>query len=215
MNPLASVQETLNVFGQDKAGQLERLVQMLQGQAGGITPPIAAAMAALTGRQTFGNRGFTAPLGYGGKINPYGREPQYYNKVTGQIESQTEGPNLQEEVFQMLPLAQTLRDVLSGADRPFDTTGTEAILRNRLFGQGDRTQLYQPPQASGGSGRKKIPFLSPVLGIAGAPLYQYDKAQEKKKDAATKSKFIIARKEQRRLVLKDGSKRRRQEYLDG
>jgi hypothetical protein len=207
MNPLMSVMEPVNALGQEGAGVWERVSEALRSQGGAITPPLAALVGAMTGTQLFGTRDYTAPVGHGGTVSPFGRESQYYNSVTGQIESKKSPGNLFEDAFQMLPFGSSIRDLASWGQRPYDTSPTTSLLANRLFGLGDENELYQPPQTNGGQGRTKIPGASPVLGLLGAPLYRHDKAQERKADTVRRMKYGQARVQTRRLKARQRLKR--------
>lgn len=200
INPLASVMETVSaVTGNEEAGLWDRVAMGVRAQGGGLTPPLAALGGMLYGRQAFGNRPYTAPPGYGGTVTPFGGEPQYVNSVTGQIESRATPGNPMEEIAQMLPFVPLIRDALSFDQRPYDSASTLDLLRNRLLGQGDPNQLYQPEPSNGGSGRNKIPVLSGVSSVLGAPIYKNNKQQEKAKNWAREVKFLKDQRAQWRL----------------
>lgn len=199
MNPLMSIAEPLTQFGNDDMGVYSRLAELLRTQGGGVNPLLGAGIGAFSGVNPFGNRGYTAPVGYDGTVAPFGKDPQFFNEITGQIDSRNTPANLPEEIFQLLPFAPQVRALLSGTDRPYDTAGTWELLANRLgMGKGD-DELYQPPQKDGGTGRETIPFISPIAGVAGVPIYRYDKAREVESDWVRRSRYERAKRDTLRL----------------
>lgn len=180
MNPLASVVESVSAAtGNENAGIWDRVAQVMRAQGGGVAPPISAAVGAMTGKQLFGNRDYTAPLGFGGTVAPYGRDPQFRNAVTGQIDSSAVSGNPMEDILQTLPFMSLVRDAAAFGERPYDSATTLDLLRNRLFGGGDANDLYQPEQKNGGSGRNGIPGVNALLGMLGTPVYRNDDHQER------------------------------------
>jgi hypothetical protein len=180
MNPLASLVESVSAAtGNENAGVWDRVAQVMRAQGGGVAPPISAVVGAMTGKQLFGNRDYTAPLGFGGTVAPYGKDPQFRNAVTGQIDSSAVSGNPMEDILQTLPFMSLVRDAAAFGERPYDSATTLDLLRNRLFGGGDANDLYQPEQKNGGSGRNGIPGINALLGMLGAPIYRNDDHQER------------------------------------
>lgn len=204
MNPLMTAVEPLTVFGQEGSGVQDKMVQLLRSQGGGITQPLSILVGALSGRNPFGTRDYTNPLGYGGTVAPFGQQPQYYNTVTGQIDSVPNSPNVVDELMQMAPFAPLARDLLSWRDRPYDSTGIAELLLHRAAGVGNKNDLFQPEPKGGGSGREKVPGISPVLGILGAPIYRRDDEQERLSDLRRRYQYVRNKRSTKRQKWKQG-----------
>lgn len=216
MNPLMTAVEPLTVFGQEGSGFQEKVVQILRSQGGGLSPVISIPLGAISGRNPFGTRDYTNPLGYGGTVTPFGQQPQYYNTVTGQVDSVPTSPNVVDELMGLAPFMPLARDLLSWKDRPYDSTGVLELAGHRMFGWGAKEDLFQPEPKGGGSGREKIPGISPVLGMLGAPIYRRDERQERTADWVRRARYDYKNtRSSRRQKYKQGLQWREKERAGG
>lgn len=207
LNPFQSVIEPLLPLGTRGAGWDNTALEMVASLGGQMSPVFQGVVGAVTGRQTFGDRDFTAPTGYGGSVSAYGRDPQTYNTITGQLETRSRKGNTFDLVFQMVPGVTQLRDVVAAGRTPYNTSSTLDLVLDRL-GVREGEPLYQPP-AKSSSGREK--FSTDVVGLPlsylGAPVYKYDKEQEKKSDRRRKYEFRKNEFLQQRLIRREQARR--------
>lgn len=204
-NPLSSVMEQIIPFGM-KGANLADIGQEVAVSFGGQTSPVVQALiGAMTGRKLFGDRAYTAPPGYAGTVQAFGKEPQYINTVTGQVETRSNrGQALVEGAFQMVPFAAQARDLLAWGKTPYDSSSTLELAIDRIAGSRD-PELYQPPKKA--SGREKVPGLAPMLALMGLPSTMVDPAVEKEADRGRRFKFTQAEMQQRRLRGRQALKR--------
>ena len=207
LNPFQSVIEPLLPLGIKGGGWDQVGLEMIASVGGQLSPPLQVVTGLITGKKTFGDRAFTAPPGYGGTATPFGKEPQSYNTITGQIESRSRKGNPLEAVFQVLPLTTQIRDVLSAGRTAYDTASTLDLVLDKLGYRGSE-QLYQPP-AKSPSGREKItaPGVGVPLGFLGFPLYKYDKTQERGADARRRREFKRAQRSTSKLIGREQARR--------
>lgn len=207
LNPFQSVIEPLLPLGTRGAGWDNTAIEMVASLGGQMSPVFQGAMGVATGRQTFGDRDFTAPTGYGGSVSAYGRDPQTYNTITNQLETRSRKGNTFDLVFQMVPGVTQLRDVVAAGRTPYNTSSTLDLVLDRL-GVREGEPLYQPP-AKNKSGRER--FSTKAIGLPlsylGAPVYKYDKEQEKRSDARRKYEFRKNQFLQQRLIRREQARR--------
>jgi len=189
LNPMSTVIEELIPLGKPGAGPLEAIQSVALSLGGSAAPPVQALVGALTGRKLFGDRGYTAAPGDSGTVGGFGKEPRYLNRVTGQIETESNKTDaFAEGIFQMVPFAQQFRDVMSNGKTPYDSSNTAELFLDRLTGS-NNPELYQPPKQE--SGRRKLPAgLQVALGLAGMPGSLYDVRREKEVQRVAKAKLF-------------------------
>lgn len=189
LNPMSTVIEELIPLGKTGAGPLEAIQSVALSLGGSAAPPVQALVGALTGRKLFGDRGYTAAPGDSGTVSGFGKDPRYLNRVTGQIETESNKTDaFAEGIFQMVPFAQQFRDVLSNGKTPYDSSNTAELFLDRLTGS-TNPDLYQPPKQE--SGRRKLPAgLQVALGLAGMPGSLYDVRREKEVQRVAKVKLF-------------------------
>ncbi len=201
MNPFGSVVEPLLALGQKGAGWQDVGTEVLASFGGQTSPIIQGVIGWQTGRKMFGDRDFTAPTGYGGAVNAYGKDPATLNTISGQIETRSNKGSLVEGVLQMVPVTQQIRDLVSGGRTPYDSSSTlELVLGAMGVKQGE--ELYQPP-AKSKSGRQKIP----LAGYAGLPVYRVDRAKEKADFDKRMRQFRKDKILQKRLIRREAARR--------
>jgi hypothetical protein len=144
----------------------------------------------------------SAPPGYNGSFSEYGGPLMRIDPTTGRPSYYNPTVPLSEQVLQTIPLLpQVARGVLSGPDRPYDTTTTLDLFNYRFGGQGDRKDLFREKRDRA---MEPVPWLGPLFGWAGANVQRYDRAKDieaiKRSDAyAKKAKRSTAK---RRKKLK-------------
>jgi hypothetical protein len=130
----------------------------------------------------------SAPPGYHGSFSEYGGPLMRIDPTTGRPTYYTPTIPLSEQILQTIPLVpQIARGVLSGGDRPYDTTTTLDLFNHRFGGQGDRKDLFREGRARA---MEPLPYWGPLLGWAGANLQRYDRDDDiaaiKRSDTYTK-----------------------------
>ena len=201
LNPMSTVMEELIPFGKTGASVPETMQSLVLSLGGSAAPPVQALVGAMTGRKLFGDRAYTAPPGLGGTVAGFGREPRYLNRVTGQVETESNKTNaFFEGALQMVPFAGQIRDVASAGKTPYDSSTTVELLWDRLTGSGS-PDLYQPPKKN--SGRSKLPpMLQVSLGLIGLPGSQYDVPREKDVARGARVKLTQDRMAQNRKIAR-------------
>ena len=201
LNPMSTVMEELIPFGKTGASVPETMQSLVLSLGGSAAPPVQALVGAMTGRKLFGDRAYTAPPGLGGTVSGFGREPRYLNRVTGQVETESNKTNaFFEGALQMVPFAGQIRDVASAGKTPYDSSTTVELLWDRLTGSGS-PDLYQPPKKN--SGRSKLPpMLQVSLGLIGLPGSQYDVPREKDVARGARVKLTQDRMAQNRKIAR-------------
>jgi hypothetical protein len=131
----------------------------------------------------------SAPPGYNGSFSEYGGPLMRIDPTTGRPSFYNPTVPLSEQVLQTIPLApQLARGILSGGDRPYDTTTTLDLFNYRFGGQGDRKDLFREKRDRA---MEPLPYLGPLLGWAGTNVQRYDRAED---IAAIKRSDTYARK---------------------
>lgn len=118
----------------------------------------------------------SAPPGYHDSFSQYGGPLMRIDPTTGRPSYYTPTVPLSEQVLQAIPLVpQLARGILSGPDRPYDTTTTLDLLNYRFSGDGDRKDLFREgrPRAM-----EPIPYLSPLFGWAGFNVQRYSRQRD-------------------------------------
>jgi hypothetical protein len=207
LNPFQSVLEPLLPLGTKDSSWNRAAVEMVASLGGQMAPPLQGAIGFFGGRQTFGDRDFTAPTGADGSVTAYGKSAQTYNKITGQLESRSNKGNVVESVLQMVPGIAQLRDVVSMGRTPYDSASTIDLVLDRLGMRGS-DPLYQPP-AKNKSGRDKLRIgnFEPPLGYLGVPLGTFDSEKEKSTDRKRRWDFGREGFLQNRLIAREQSRR--------
>jgi hypothetical protein len=130
----------------------------------------------------------SAPPGYHDSFSEYGGPLMRIDPTTGRPTYYKPTVPLSEQILQTIPLVpQIARGVLSGGDRPYDTTTTLDLFNHRFGGSGDRKDLFREGRARA---MEPLPYWGPLLGWAGANLQQYDRDEDikaiKRSDTYTK-----------------------------
>jgi len=169
INPLYSVAEEIaGVTGAANPGQ--GMTDLARVAGGSMSPPLQIAVGQIAGRNPFGTRDFTAPVGYGDTANQFGLGNMRRNPVTGEVEFVKQSPPVWEQAMdQLIPFAGPVKTALAGERQPYDTTSLLDAVGEKL-GLRSTSETYQPP-AKNPSGRGRLPAgLSPLSGLLGAPL---------------------------------------------
>ena len=205
LNPLFSVAEEISaVTGAGDPGQA--LTDLSRVAAGSMSPPIQYAMGQVSGRNPFGTRDYTHPVGDFGTTSRFGWGQQRRNPVTGEIEDYHGSPNPMEQLFEMLPFAGPIRQALSGQRQPYDTSSTLDLALGKL-GLRDEEPMYQPPPKTP-RGRGRLPYgLGSVAGVAGLPVYTLDREAEERAINKQRLDYLESQKQTAKLRAREAVRR--------
>lgn len=166
---------TAATTGIDDPGQVD-WTPAISSLAGDISPVAQPILQQATRRNAFG-RLISAPPGYQGAVQQFGREPVRVDPSTGQVEDAQPGPNWLEAAFQTIPLAPSLlRTGLAGQDLPYDVTRTDQLLRYRLGLGGNPNELFVQRSNDPTSTR---PSLAPLLSWTGLSSHYRNREAER------------------------------------
>ena len=206
VNPLYSVAEEIAAVtgAATPGGAATDLTRVLGGST---APPLQIAIGQVAGRNPFGTRDFTSPVGYGDTVNQFGAGQMRRNPVTGEIEFVKPSPPPWEQAMdQLIPFAGPVKSALAGQRQPYDTSSVLDLTLGKL-GLADESKLYQPP-AKTPTGRGRLPAgLSPLSGLLGAPLYTVDRKQEELAHALSELRYSEAERSTARLRLREALRR--------
>lgn len=168
INPVGTVAGF--VVGAGNGDPLGALNELATGSA---NPAIGMAAQALAGRNLFTGRDVTAPPGFNGTAQQFGRQPSYFNQAEGIPESGPITVPWTTAISEAIPQMSMFRGLLSAGRTPYDVVSTPDLALNALGLGKPAYQLYMPPPKHL-RGSQKIPVVSALSGFLGAPVTRFD-----------------------------------------